>query len=76
MLQQKLLYSSSNGDTWFLVEEFGRIFVRHEPNRASGGRASVIELCDFLLQQPRGPQHEALHRLIGTLLEDDEVPGG
>src|SRR4051794_10990018 len=38
------LYRSSNGDCWYLVREPGseRMLVRHQPNRASGGRSSLI----------------------------------
>src|SRR4051794_25006705 len=41
---EKELYRSSNGDCWYLVREPGseRMLVRHQPNRASGGRPSLI----------------------------------
>ena len=64
---EKAIYRSSNGDQWYLVEEPGseRMFVRHQPNRASGGRSSLIEAADFLAEG-HGPQHEALIRLLGN----------
>jgi hypothetical protein len=36
------LYSSPNGDRWRLMRDAptGRMFVRHQPNLASGGRTS------------------------------------
>ena len=46
------------------------MLVRHQPNRASGGRPSVMDLDDFV-SEGHGPQHEALLGLlheIGYLL--------
>ena len=72
-LQTRELYNSANGDSWDLVRESGsgRVFVRHEPNASSGGRASEIEVGRFLTQGGHGPQHQELLRLIGTLVEED-----
>jgi hypothetical protein len=44
--QTRELYHSANGDRWTLVHESatGRVFVRHEPNLASGGMIADIEL--------------------------------
>ncbi len=65
------LYRSSSGDRWFLVLEHrsGRVFIRHEPNAASGGDTSLIEIGEFLTRN-HGPEHQELLRLIGTLTED------
>ncbi len=65
------LYRSANGDRWALVmdDANGRPQVLHEPNRASGGRTSRIEVGDFLTRDAHGPQHAELLRLIGTLVE-------
>jgi hypothetical protein len=65
---EKELYRSSNGDQWYLVQEPGskRAFVRHQPNRASGGQSSLMEVSDFL-SEGHGPQHEALLRLLGNV---------
>lgn len=62
------IYSSPNGDRWYLVREprSGRVFIKHEPNAASGGDTSLIEIAEFLTQD-HGPQHSELLRLIGTL---------
>jgi len=62
---EEAIYQSSNGDQWYLIQEpeTERLQVRHQPNRASGGRSSVWELRDFL-QEGHGPQHEALLRLL------------
>ncbi len=64
------LYSSSNGDRWLIVHEprSARIFVKHEPNIASGGNSSLIEIGAFLMQN-HGPQHNELLRLIRTLVK-------
>jgi hypothetical protein len=70
--QRRLLYSSENGDSWFLVRgsEPERVFVRHEPNAASGSQATELEIAEFLIRGVYGPEHLELLRLIGTLVED------
>ena len=69
-VETRELYSSSNGDRWFLAQESrsGRVFIKHEPNVASGGDTSLIEVGEFLMQN-HGPQHSELLRLIGTLVK-------
>ena len=61
-----------DGDRWHLVRDAAseRVFVRHEPNASSGGRASDIGVGDFLARGGHGPEHQELLRLIGTLVED------
>jgi hypothetical protein len=63
------LYRSPNGDRWHLVSESdsGAVFIKHQPNAASGGRTSHTEIADFL-KGGHGPEHQALLRLIGTLV--------
>jgi hypothetical protein len=70
-VRTKELYSSPNGDRWFLSRDVatGEVFVRHEPNAPSGGRPSHIEIGAFLSRGARNPEHQALLRLIGTLIE-------
>ena len=70
-LDARELHRSPNGDRWSLVRDpgSGRVSVRHEPNLASGGRASDIEVGDFLARGGHGPEHQELLRLIGTLVE-------
>lgn len=71
--QKRELYCSApNGDRWSLVHEAGseRVFIEHEPNVSSGGRASHIEIGDFLAHGGRGPEHQALLRLIASLVEE------
>jgi hypothetical protein len=63
------LYRSPNGDAWFLGRDpaTGLAFVRHQANASSGGNVTDTEIGAFL-SEPRHPQHEALLRLIGTLI--------
>jgi hypothetical protein len=70
--QSRELYHSSNGDRWFLARdtESGDVFIRHEANLASGGRATHIDLGTFLSQGGRGPEYQELMRWIGTLVEE------
>jgi hypothetical protein len=63
------LYSSSNGDRWYLCRDTsGRVFVLHEANDPAGGRISQIELGDFLARG-HGPEQQALVQMIGSLTE-------
>src|SRR4051812_30193497 len=73
-LEQEL-YRSSNGDCWYLVREPGseRMFVRHQPNRASGGCSSLISIEDFLAEG-HTPQQEALWCLIRGEPRTTETP--
>jgi hypothetical protein len=65
------LYHSANGDRWHLVrdDESDEVFVTHRPNAASGGQSTDIEIATFLSQNGHGPQHQALLRLIGSLVK-------
>jgi hypothetical protein len=67
------LYSSPNGDRWYLARdvESGQVFIRHQPNRPSGGKAAELEVGAFLRGGGQGPEHQELLRLIGTLVERD-----
>ncbi|MBV9527747.1 hypothetical protein [Sphingomonas sp.] len=64
---ETVIYRSSNGDVWPLLEEPGteRLQVRHQPNRAAGGQPSLTELRDFL-DEGHGPQQEALLCLLAS----------
>jgi transposase InsO family protein len=59
-------FASPNG--LYRVQEPGsnRVFVRHQPNRASGGQSSLMDVRDFL-SEGHGPQHEALLHLLGNV---------
>jgi hypothetical protein len=69
------LYASENGDRWFLARDaqWERVFVRHEANPRSGGHVQDIEIGEFLAGNRRSPEHLALLRLIGTLVEDSDL---
>ena len=71
MSERRELYRSPNGDAWFLGREpqNGHAFIIHQPNAPSGGRLTPIELGAFLNAETKGPEHQALLRLIGTLVE-------
>jgi hypothetical protein len=75
-LETRDLYRSSNGDRWRLARDpdSGRVFILHEPNLASGGRTSKIDIGAFLATGHHGPEHQELLRLIGTLVEESAVP--
>ena len=74
---RKELYRSPNGDRWLLVRKGSseRILVRHEPNLPSGGKASEIEVGEFL-SRGHGPEQQALLRLIGSSAEVEADPSG
>jgi hypothetical protein len=69
-LEARELYSSPNGDRWYLARDpdSEQVFVMHEPNAPSGGRTTCIEIGDFLRRGRHGPEHRELLRLIGTLV--------
>jgi hypothetical protein len=72
MAHTRLLYSSENGDCWYLVRGAApdQVVVRHEPNAASGGQAVDLKIAEFLIRGVYGPEHIALLRLISTLVEE------
>jgi hypothetical protein len=65
------LYSSSNGDIWFLGCDpaSGTAFVRHKANIPSGGQVTDMPIETFL-SGPRNPEHEALLSLLSALVRD------
>jgi hypothetical protein len=71
--QKRELYSSPNGDRWYLAREpeTGRLFVRHKANISSGGQVTDTDIGAFLREGHRHPEHQALLQLIGTLVEPD-----
>jgi hypothetical protein len=70
-IARRELYTSSNGDRWYLAKDLAadRVFIMHEPNAASGGHNTQIELGSFLNRSGHGPEHQELMRMIGTLIE-------
>ena len=72
----KEFYRSSNGDHWLLCRDVqsGTLFVRHQANATSGGLTTDIGIGYFLTCSPQHPEHDALLKLIGTLVEDSVKP--
>jgi hypothetical protein len=63
--------ASPNGDRWFLGRNETTMngYIVHKANEPSGGAETHIEIGAFLNRTPSGtPEHEALLRLIGTLV--------
>lgn len=73
-VQTRKLYDSANGDAWYLAHDPANacVFVRHEPNRASGGKISDIDIGTFLSRDGQGPEKQELLRLIGTLVDETQ----
>lgn len=71
-VNERELYSSANGDRWFLTRDSdsGDVAVKHVPNTASGGGMSFADIGPFLAAAGHGPQHRELLRLIGTLVDE------
>ena len=69
-VQKRELYSSPNGDKWFLSGDpaTGNVFIRHEANIPSGGHVTEMDIATFLSSGQRNPEHQALLHLLGTLL--------
>ncbi len=69
---QRENYHSENGDRWLLGrDDDGLVFVLHKANASSGGSATKFELGDFLGRGKAGPEHQALARLVGSLVDKD-----
>lgn len=61
----RAFYTSSSGDRWLVgVGERDEIFVRHEPNRASGGQPSEVDIETFMARGPGSPEGKALIDLL------------
>ncbi|MEA2817851.1 MAG: hypothetical protein QOI93_5721 [Rhodospirillaceae bacterium] len=63
---EKLFHESSNGDTWSLTRDpaTGARSVIHRPNAQSGGRSSHRQIGDFLSENAKGPEHQALRSFL------------
>jgi hypothetical protein len=70
-IEARELYSSPNGDRWFLGRDpaTGDVFVRHEPHGPSGVQPTHIDIGAFLSRGPRNLEHRALLQLVGSLVE-------
>jgi hypothetical protein len=69
MKKAHTLYSSPNGDRWYLIcGTSGEIFIRHEATLASGGHVAHIDIGTFL--------STGWGRAAGITLTDRNVGGG
>jgi hypothetical protein len=71
MPTERVIYRSANGDRWLLIggPNLAMAMVRHEPNQASGGRATEMTVGEFLSVDGPGPEFAALRRLVDRQLE-------
>jgi hypothetical protein len=60
---------STNGDRWFIepASDGHLATVIHRGNLPSGGHETRIPVDAFLGHNPRGPEHEALERMLSAL---------
>ncbi len=73
--QRRKLYTSSSGDSWYLCRgRDGGLVVSHEPNVASGGKSSQVDLGTFLAARNQGPEHGSLRQLIAELVDPEHTP--
>jgi hypothetical protein len=63
---EKIFYTSSNGDWWSLIRDqtTGAVAIRHVANPSSGGNTTQIDIETFLSNGADGPEHQALGRLV------------
>ena len=76
-MTERLIYESSNGDVWALARDPASKLpaVKHQPSASSGGQTSYTDIGKFLREVAGGPEHKALLKLIGTLLDDEGRSG-
>ena len=68
---QREIYHSENGDKWLLCRgEGNRVYIEHRANLSSGGKVTPIEIGTFLGPGKSGPEHQALLRLIASLVDE------
>jgi hypothetical protein len=48
----------------------GNAFVRYDAHVRSGGKRTDIDIGEFLSEGQLNPEHQALLRLIGTLVKN------
>jgi hypothetical protein len=57
--QQRKIYQSENGESWWRCRGDDVVFVLHEANVSSGGMATRIELPQFLSSGRNAPEKQA-----------------
>jgi hypothetical protein len=77
MTSSRNIHVSENGDRWDLLSDAdGQAFIRHTGNVPSGGHVSDMEVGAFLADARTGPEHQALRRLLNSLVDEGEGIGG
>lgn len=72
----KELYNAPNGDRWTLCRnQAGNLVVCHQPNEASGGRASETAAELFLSFGGHGPEYQALRDALAGLGQSAQADG-
>jgi hypothetical protein len=69
--KEREIYRNENGDQWLLCRDDNQVFVLHRANKPSGGMLTHIALGDFLRKGNAGSEHQALVRLIGSLVDNE-----
>jgi hypothetical protein len=66
LVEEKIFYTSSNGDWWSLIRDQTTdvVAIKHVANPSSGGNATQIDIETFLSNGADGPEHQALKRLV------------
>jgi hypothetical protein len=67
--QQRKIYQSENGDSWWLCRGDDVVFVLHEANVSSGGMGTRMELPQFLSSRRNAPEKQALLAMISELAQ-------
>ena len=68
---QREIYHSENGDKWLLCRAADNcVYIEHRANLSSGGKVTPIEIGTFLGPGKSGPEHQALLRLIASLVDE------
>jgi len=63
-------FTAARTEIYAVIPHTDRVFVRHEPNMPSRGLVSELDIGTFLRRGPLNPEHQALLRLIVTLVHD------
>jgi hypothetical protein len=66
---ENTFYTSSNGDSWSLIEDptTGAVVVRHVANPSSGANVVQIDIETFLSDGADGPEHQALRHWLDKI---------
>ncbi|MEH2501422.1 hypothetical protein V1290_000233 [Bradyrhizobium sp. AZCC 1578] len=69
-MSERVLYESSNGDSWSLARDPASNLpaVKHQPN--PGGQTSYMPIGSFLVSGASSSEKHGLLKLIGTTLGD------